>query len=200
MRKEIINQHETLHHHTLTLPTRHLHKRQSTRRIRRCASQQSYSRQHPPLERDTSTSAIMVNKILFWSGFGENILQSWRNITVSNLLHAGLAVRFWQLGIEMRPFFQRENWLIYPIYGGLGASFGYWLQGVEDRQMRYLSETRQRLIEKRKRRAQREGAPEVGTYQQREQEGLHASPRFVVERDALALPAESVKERTAVDQ
>ena len=127
----------------------------------------------------------MVNKILFWSGFGENILQSWRNITVSNLLHAGLAVRFWQLGIEMRPFFQRENWLIYPIYGGLGASFGYWLQGVEDRQMRYLSETRQRLIEKRKRRAQREGAPEVGTYQQREQEGLHASPRFVVERDAL---------------
>ncbi|EME48307.1 hypothetical protein DOTSEDRAFT_70043 [Dothistroma septosporum NZE10] len=123
----------------------------------------------------------MVNKILFWSGFG-------------------LAVRFWQLGIEMRPFFQRENWLIYPIYGGLGASFGYWLQGVEDRQMRYLSETRQRLIEKRKRRAQREGAPDVGTYQQREQEGLHASPRFVVERDALALPAEGIRERTAADQ
>ncbi|CAK3858096.1 related to NADH2 dehydrogenase (ubiquinone) 14K chain [Lecanosticta acicola] len=119
----------------------------------------------------------MVNKILFWSGFG-------------------LAVRFWQLGIEMRPFFQRENWLIYPIYGTLGASFGYWLQGVENKQMRYLSETRDRLIEKRKRRAQREGGLDAGSRSQREDEGLLASPRYVVEKDALSIPPDT-QERTA---
>ncbi|KXL46912.1 hypothetical protein M433DRAFT_153219 [Acidomyces richmondensis BFW] len=77
----------------------------------------------------------MVNKILFWSGFG-------------------LAVRFWQLGIEMRPFLT-QPWA-YPIYGAIGASFGYYLQGVDDSQMRYLRETRDRLMEKRKRRAERE--------------------------------------------
>ncbi|KAM3422862.1 hypothetical protein BST61_g344 [Cercospora zeina] len=105
----------------------------------------------------------MVNKILFWSSFG-------------------IAVRFWQLGIEMRPFFQRENWLIYPIYGGLGASFGYWLQGVDERQMRYLGDARQRLIEKRKRRAEREGQ-NLGSDFQKHQAGAHAS---VEERGAAA--------------
>ncbi|KAF2165218.1 hypothetical protein M409DRAFT_56092 [Zasmidium cellare ATCC 36951] len=100
----------------------------------------------------------MVNKILFWSGFG-------------------LAVRFWQLGIEMRPFFARENWVIYPIYGGLGASFGYWLQGIEQRQMRYLSETRERLLEKRRRRAEREGGVNIGDQAQRNEEGLFATPK-----------------------
>ena len=55
----------------------------------------------------------------------------------------------------MRPF-HHQLWA-YGIYGGLGASFGYWLQGVEDKQMRYLRETRDRLVEKRKRRAEREG-------------------------------------------
>jgi hypothetical protein len=59
------------------------------------------------------------------------------------------------MGIEMRPF--HSMWWAYGIYGGLGASFGYWLQGVEERQMRYLRETRDRLLEKRKRRAEREG-------------------------------------------
>ncbi|EME86227.1 uncharacterized protein MYCFIDRAFT_59409 [Pseudocercospora fijiensis CIRAD86] len=97
----------------------------------------------------------MVNKILFWSGFG-------------------LAVRFWQLGIEMRPFFQRENWIIYPIYGTLGASFGYWLQGVENNQMRYLGDARQRLIEKRRRRQEREALNE-GSNWQKNQEGAVAS-------------------------
>lgn len=86
-----------------------------------------------------------------------------------------MAVRFWQLGIEMRPFFQRENWIIYPIYGSLGASFGYWLQGVEDKQMRYLGETRQRLIEKRKRRAEREGGVSAGSDAQKNGDGLFAS-------------------------
>ncbi|KAF2486095.1 hypothetical protein BDY17DRAFT_351094 [Neohortaea acidophila] len=88
----------------------------------------------------------MVNKILFWSGFG-------------------LAVRFWQLGIEMRPF-HHQLWA-YGLYGGVGASFGYWMQSVDDKQMRYLRDTRDRLLEKRRRRAEREGAP-VG-----EQEGAN---------------------------
>jgi hypothetical protein len=76
----------------------------------------------------------------------------------------------------MRPFFSRQNWIIYPIYGGLGASFGYWLQGVESKQMRYLGETRQRLIEKRRRRAEREGGLEEGSNAQKHGEGLFASP------------------------
>jgi hypothetical protein len=74
-----------------------------------------------------------------------------------------MAVRFWQLGIEMRPFLSKENWIIYPIYGGLGASFGYWLQGVENKQMRILGETRERLLEKRRRRSEREGDLSPGT-------------------------------------
>ena len=57
----------------------------------------------------------------------------------------------------MRPFFYRQGLFAYPIYGLVGASFGYWLQGMEDNQMRYLGETRDRLIEKRRRRAEREG-------------------------------------------
>jgi hypothetical protein len=91
------------------------------------------------------------------------------------MLLEGLAVRFWQLGIEMRPFFQRENWMIYPIYGTLGASFGYWLQGLEDNQMRYLGDARQRLIEKRKRRAERDGALNAGSNWQKNQEGAIAT-------------------------
>lgn len=86
-----------------------------------------------------------------------------------------MAVRFWQLGIEMRPFFSRQNWIIYPIYGGLGASFGYWLQGVEERQMRYLGDARQRLMDKRRRRMEREGGTNEGSNFQKHQEGAVAS-------------------------
>ena len=89
----------------------------------------------------------------------------------------GLAVRFWQLGIELRPFFHKNTWMIYPIYGGLGASFGYWLQGVEDRQMRYLGETRDRLLERRKRRAEREGGLDAGSKSQKEEESSMATTR-----------------------
>ena len=76
----------------------------------------------------------------------------------------GLAVRFWQLGIEMRPF-HHQLWA-YGIYGGLGASFGFWLQGVEDKQMRFLRESRDRLLEKRRRRAEREGNLNAGPEQE----------------------------------
>lgn len=111
-------------------------------------------------------------------------------------LYTGLAVRFWQLGIEMRPF-HHQLWA-YGIYGGLGASFGFWLQGVEDKQMRYLRDTRDRLIDKRKRRAEREGGLNIGTGYQKDQEGLFASPKVQVETGA-ELPGVTI-EKTAAAQ
>ncbi|KAI9827808.1 MAG: hypothetical protein M1832_004297 [Thelocarpon impressellum] len=81
----------------------------------------------------------MVHKVLFWSGFG-------------------VAVRIWQLGIEMRPFFNQGSLWAYPLFAGVGGSFGYWLTGVEERQNKILSDRRNSLLEKRKRRAEREGA------------------------------------------
>ncbi|MCJ1317770.1 hypothetical protein MMC15_003097 [Xylographa vitiligo] len=80
----------------------------------------------------------MVHKILFWGGFG-------------------LAVRFWQLGIEMRPFFNRESLWAYPVFAAAGGSFGYWLTGVEQNQLNILTGRRNALLEKRRRRAEREG-------------------------------------------
>ncbi|KAH8668029.1 hypothetical protein BGZ60DRAFT_470008 [Tricladium varicosporioides] len=79
----------------------------------------------------------MVHKVVFWTGFG-------------------LAVRLWQLGIEMRPFFNRGSLWGYPLYGGIGGSFGYWLMGVDDRQQSILGARRTALLEKRARRAERE--------------------------------------------
>ena len=66
----------------------------------------------------------------------------------------GIAVRIWQLGIEMRPFFNRESLWVYPLFASVGGSFGYWLQGVERRQLRVLGERRDSLLKKRRRRAQ----------------------------------------------
>jgi hypothetical protein len=68
----------------------------------------------------------------------------------------GLAVRVWQLGLEMRPFFNKESLWVYPVFAGVGASFGYWMMGVENRQQAILSERRASLLEKRQRRAERE--------------------------------------------
>ncbi|KAF2011288.1 hypothetical protein BU24DRAFT_426367 [Aaosphaeria arxii CBS 175.79] len=81
----------------------------------------------------------MVHKVLFWSGLG-------------------IGVRLWQLGIEMRPLFNKESLWVYPVYAGLGGSFGYWLMGVEQRQFRLLADRRESLIEKRARRKEREAA------------------------------------------
>ena len=72
----------------------------------------------------------------------------------------GLAVRIWQLGLEMRPFFNKESLWAYPVFASAGASFGYWLQGVEGRQQAILGARRQALLEKRARRAEREAAGE----------------------------------------
>jgi hypothetical protein len=70
----------------------------------------------------------------------------------------GIAVRLWQLGLEMRPFFNKESLWAYPVFAGTGASFGYWLQGVDQRQQSILGARRRSLLEKRARRAEREAA------------------------------------------
>ncbi|KAF4986979.1 hypothetical protein FDECE_15665 [Fusarium decemcellulare] len=84
----------------------------------------------------------MVHRIAFWSIFG-------------------LAARFWQIGIEMRPFFNKSSLWAYPVYAAGGASFGYWLQGVDDRQTATLSERKAILLEKRARKAQRDAEAEA---------------------------------------
>ncbi|EZF29201.1 hypothetical protein TMEN_2283 [Trichophyton mentagrophytes] len=96
-----------------------------------------------------------VHKVLFWSGFG-------------------VAVRLWQLGIEMRPFFNKESLWVYPLFATVGGSFGYWLEGVEGRQLKMLAERKQILLEKRQRRAERDAADTVGLGQA-EQGGILAS-------------------------
>lgn len=74
---------------------------------------------------------------------------------------AGLVVRFWQLGLEMRPFFNKESLWAYPLFGGIGASFGYWMQGVEERQLRILGARKASILEKRAKRAEREAASQA---------------------------------------
>ena len=73
------------------------------------------------------------------------------------LSHPGVAVRFWQLGLEMRPLFRADSLWALPVFAGVGASFGYWLQGVDQRQNQVLADRRNVLLEKRRRRAEREG-------------------------------------------
>ncbi|RDW94802.1 hypothetical protein BP5796_00565 [Coleophoma crateriformis] len=84
----------------------------------------------------------MVSSVLFWSGFG-------------------VAVRLWQLGIEMRPILNKESLWVYPVFAGTGASFGYWLQGVENNQRTILAARKKDLLEKRARRAERAAAGEL---------------------------------------
>lgn len=56
----------------------------------------------------------------------------------------------------MRPFFQRGALWVYPLFATIGGSFGYWLQGVEYRQMKMLQQRKEIVIEKRRRRAERD--------------------------------------------
>lgn len=57
----------------------------------------------------------------------------------------------------MRPFFNRQSLWAYPVFAAVGGSFGYWLTGVQQRQSVLLNERRFNLLEKRRRRAEREG-------------------------------------------
>lgn len=68
---------------------------------------------------------------------------------------SGIAVRLWQLGIEMRPILAKESLWVYPLFAGVGGSFGYWLQGVESRQLKILAQRREAILEKRRRRDQK---------------------------------------------
>jgi hypothetical protein len=54
----------------------------------------------------------------------------------------------------MRPILARESLWVYPLFAGVGGSFGYWLQGVEQRQLRILAQQREAILEKRRRRDQ----------------------------------------------
>ena len=56
----------------------------------------------------------------------------------------------------MRPFFTRNELWAYPLFGGIGASFGFYLQGLSQRQREILNERKQSLLEKRQRREERE--------------------------------------------
>lgn len=56
----------------------------------------------------------------------------------------------------MRPFFNKSSLWAYPVYAAGGASFGYWLQGVDDRQTAVLSQRKSLLLEKRAKKAQRD--------------------------------------------
>lgn len=58
----------------------------------------------------------------------------------------------------MRPLFQRGSLWVYTLFAGVGGSFGYWMKGVEDRQLKMLQQRKEILIEKRRRRAEREAA------------------------------------------
>lgn len=60
----------------------------------------------------------------------------------------------------MRPFFNKESLWAYPVFAAAGGSFGYWLTGVQSRQNAILAERRNNLLDKRRRRAEREGISE----------------------------------------
>lgn len=62
----------------------------------------------------------------------------------------------------MRPLFNKNSLWVYPLYAGIGGGFGYWLLGVEDRQVKFLNEKRDSLLEKRRRQAERD-SQEQGT-------------------------------------
>ncbi|CAN8095381.1 unnamed protein product [Discula destructiva] len=79
----------------------------------------------------------MVSRIVFWAGFG-------------------VAVRAWQLGLQMTHPLQRKMLWGYPVFASCGAGFGYWLQTVDQKQVAMLEERKQSILEKRARRAARE--------------------------------------------
>lgn len=64
----------------------------------------------------------------------------------------------------MRPFFQRGSLWVYTLFAGVGGSFGYWMKGVEDRQLKMLQQRKEILIEKRRRRAEREAVVEEAVH------------------------------------
>ena len=58
--------------------------------------------------------------------------------------------------------FHRKGIGQYILFAGVGGSFGYWLQGVENRQLKIIAQRRDAVLEKRQRREEREGKPAEG--------------------------------------
>ncbi|RPA77980.1 hypothetical protein BJ508DRAFT_329747 [Ascobolus immersus RN42] len=58
----------------------------------------------------------------------------------------GALVNFWRLGIQKRPLFGKETLVGYPIGAVVGGAFGYWLEGVEERQAATLENRKQALL------------------------------------------------------
>ena len=56
----------------------------------------------------------------------------------------------------MRPILYKQGLWIYPVYATVGASFGYWLQGVDEKQSAILNARKELILAKRARRAERE--------------------------------------------
>lgn len=73
----------------------------------------------------------------------------------------GVLARAWQLGIEQRSFFARSSLLGWPVAAGIGGAFGYWIEGVDARQLKMLAERKDILLAKRARRDEREAAEAV---------------------------------------
>lgn len=53
---------------------------------------------------------------------------------------------------------ERQSAWVYGLFGGVGASFGYWLTGVERDQEKELNERKARLFDKRDRQRARESS------------------------------------------
>ncbi|KAG6173195.1 hypothetical protein E4U51_006021 [Claviceps purpurea] len=90
-----------------------------------------------PTRRAATQSPTMVYITAFWGVFG-------------------LATRFWQLGIQRRPFISKPELWIYPCYGLTGLAVGYWLEGVQGKQEACLNERKAFYLQKRKEMVERE--------------------------------------------
>ncbi len=56
----------------------------------------------------------------------------------------------------MQPILHKNTLWAYPVFATCGASFGYWMQSIDEKQTAMLNERKQGILEKRARRAQRE--------------------------------------------
>lgn len=61
----------------------------------------------------------------------------------------------------MRPILAKQGLWAYPVFAGVGGSFGYWLQGVEGRQLKILAQRREAILDKRRRRDDRDGLTNI---------------------------------------
>lgn len=114
--------------------------------------------------------AKMVSRIVFWAGFGMPYYclqgctsSTWHTEKKSNgqVKWTGIATRVWQLGLQKVNPLSRSMLWAYPVFAGVGASFGYWLDGVDKKQVEILQERKEAILAKRARRAAREGQVEA---------------------------------------